>query len=75
MDQSNCPFCNELITWANNVHGKKIPINLESFPNGNLIIAGDVVYKVSPEFKNHHPEEPRYISHIVTCKEKEKWRK
>jgi len=60
---------------VDNVHGKKIPMNLEDSLNGNLIIVGGTAYKVSPEFEEHHPDELRYLSHVATCKEKEKWRK
>ena len=68
-----CPFCEEFIYWINNIHGKKMPVNQSKIHNGNLIIVGNTVYRVSSDFKFNNPDEPRYLSHIFTCKNKEKW--
>lgn len=78
---STCRSCQARITWLKTPGGKSIPVDEDPSENGNIVI--DVVDSqlVASVFKNAEmarafsPEEPRYVSHFVTCPDSGEWRK
>lgn len=69
----NCRSCKAVIRWAyTEKNGKRVPIDAEKKPRGNLelVFTGGrhVVRYVKPD------ETPRYWSHFATCTKAQSWR-
>lgn len=59
--------------FVKDVHGKNIPLDIQHSDKGRYIIVNETTYKVTENFKKHHPKEPRYQIHVATCKHPKKW--
>lgn len=76
-----CRSCGAPIRWAVTTNGRRIPIDAEPHPEGNLAIAGqgaggrisfDPTVRLIPkaqldDFRQKHPGTPLYLSHFATC--------
>jgi hypothetical protein len=77
MRMSRCRACDTLIEWCVTEAGKKMPVDLEPNPEGNLwkkdaMEEGSLVAVVdlfTPEDK------PRFMPHWATCPSAEEFRK
>lgn len=74
---SACKSCRALITWLETAGGGRIPVDEDPVPEGNIVVVG----KMAKVFRNAQaaaeacPDEPRYLSHFVSCPQAGAWRK
>lgn len=76
-----CRSCHQRITWLKTPGGKAIPVDEDPTDDGNIVI--DVercqlvarVYKDAEAARDAGAEEPRYVSHFVTCPQAGEWRR
>lgn len=61
---SECRSCGAPITWAITDNGKRIPLDAEPAPNGNLILVDGVAR--TPRIDDDVPF-LQYVSHFATC--------
>lgn len=77
---ATCRFCGARITWFQTLTGRRIPVDEDPVENGNIVVVARVEKFLCRVFKNSQtaqaimPGEPRYVSHLTTCREAEKWR-
>jgi hypothetical protein len=79
----NCRSCNAPIRWAIFDGGKRVPLDAEANPDGNLGVirwgprSGSAfalpVVAVNPTGPTETPF--RYTSHFATCPQADEWRK
>lgn len=72
-----CRSCNALITWTITTSGKRMPVDPEPHPDGNVSVSGmhtDTGVVMQARVKSRPPEatlfttaQPRYRSHFATC--------
>lgn len=78
---STCRSCHQRITWLRTPGGKAIPVDEDPSDEGNILIDVERCQLVAKVFKNADaarefaPEEPRYLSHFVTCPQAGEWRR
>lgn len=68
---STCRSCGARITWLETAGGKKIPVDEDPVPDGNIIVVGKMAHVLG---KGQETTEPRYVSHFVTCPQAGEWR-
>lgn len=67
----HCRTCGAEIVWCiAEKSGKRIPVDVEHAPNGNLVLLSGGRVK----YAKHGEEGVRYISHFATCPDAEGWR-
>ena len=61
---STCRSCCKDIIWSETASGKKIPIDPEPVPSGNIMLEchGALATVVAPR-----PDVKRHVSHFATC--------
>lgn len=69
---ATCDRCGAPITWALTEHGRRICLDIDPHPNGNVVVASVDRYSVSTVHvldKHEYPVDPRQrlLAHIVTC--------
>lgn len=71
---ATCVSCGAPILWAVTDKGKRIPLDLEPVPLGNVAVSADSGFPSAPPMAkvwgNRHewpPRKPRYVSHFSTC--------
>lgn len=67
---STCRSCNAEIRWERTAAGKRIPLDPEPVPDGNLFIGGDGLvrsYHGLPLGVGLEDEPARYVTHFATC--------
>ena len=74
-----CRSCDAPIFWAVTTTGKTMPVDAEPVPDGNVVLVeqeGDWTQPMVRVLgKDESTDEDRYVSHFVTCPQREKWRK
>jgi hypothetical protein len=84
LDVSACRSCRAEIWWAETLAGKRIPVDTEPAPDGNVVLlrggrgeAPPVVLVMSQaQADTVIPDVgPRYMSHYATCPQAAEWRK
>lgn len=80
-DVKRCRSCGAEIIWTVTHNGKRMPVDAEPVPDGNVRLRqdGDRVIAEYPG-KEHpglfdDPDERRYLSHFATCPQAQSWRK
>lgn len=71
IERGTCRSCARDIVWGMTPAGKRMPLDPDPSPDGNLWIDEGVIMstKVDP------PDgAPRYLSHFVTCPDAKRWR-
>lgn len=71
MNRAPCRSCGQTVLWVNTSNGRRMPLDAQPSPKGNLVIVGDVAYKAGPTDIN----KPLYLSHFATCPQAGNWRK
>lgn len=71
---SECKSCRAPILWAKTKAGKRIPLNAEPDPTGNVVIE-DGVAVVLRRGDGPGPTVRRYTSHLANCGQAGLWRK
>ena len=71
--RGTCRSCGAIIVWPITDSGRKMPVDSEPHPGGNLTVwaQGDV-WRVSVIQGNW--EGPRYRPHFATCPDAQSWR-
>jgi hypothetical protein len=78
---SACRSCRAPIVWARTVNGKRMPVDRDPTPDGNLVLAVPGVDDTEPYVTVVDPDQPmlddppRYRSHYATCPDADRWRK
>jgi hypothetical protein len=71
---STCRSCGAAITWTVTVAGKRMPVDLEPVPGGNIDLVNGTAHvhglSDAPDGLT-----PRYVSHFVTCPHADSHRK
>lgn len=73
-----CRSCGAPVTWTLTVKGKRIPLNPEPVPDGNIvpvIIDGERRARVVTEANPAPDGVQRFKSHYATCPQADEWRK
>lgn len=72
-----CKSCNAEVIWAHLPNDKRMPVDAQPVPTGNLVLVrrGGRVHA-----RGHNPEKdgvdcPRRVSHFATCPQAAAWRK
>lgn len=67
-----CRSCDAEIIWSRTENNKPIPLDPEPVHGGNVLLEchGSLARVVAPR-----DDVKRYISHFVTCPQRNKWRK
>ncbi len=75
-----CRSCGAAVIWTVTHKGRKMPVDAEPVPNGNIRLRpeGDKVIAEYPG--KEHPslledDRKRYVSHFATCDHSDEWRK
>lgn len=77
---ATCRSCGAEILWAKTTAGKNIPLDVESRPDGNVVLSRGVggflarVLGSGPE-ADSLAGEPHYVSHFATCKDADQHRR
>jgi hypothetical protein len=70
---SVCGSCGAPIRWAVTVNGKRMPVDDQPVPDGNLILSDPAPGAYAPTAAVIDPDAlligdpPRFVSHFVTC--------
>ncbi len=74
---STCRSCGQRITWLETAGGKAMPVDDDPCEEGNIVVVGGMakVLKNAQAAAELYSEEPRYVSHFVTCPQAKNWRK
>lgn len=65
---ANCKSCNASIEWVSTPTGKKMPIDGDPAPDGNVVLRGGKAVVLGPEMLAELPANvPRFKSHFATC--------
>ncbi len=68
---SACRTCQADVVWAVTAAGKRMPVDAEPVPEGNVALVeldgGQVHATVLAEGEALLTDEPLYLSHFVTC--------
>jgi hypothetical protein len=70
-----CFSCGAEIVWYMTERGRKIPLDPDPTPDGNLILVEDIVRYLTAEQRKQPVTDRRYISHFATCPSAEQHRK
>jgi len=67
-----CLSCHAPVVWAQTERGKRIPIDREPRPDGNLVLLGDILAGQGTLFAAifdpiRHTGKTRFVSHFATC--------
>lgn len=72
----NCRSCGAPVRWVETSKGKKMPIDINPNPNGNVILIDGVAHYVKDDpFEKPEETAKRYVSHFATCPNAQKHRK
>jgi hypothetical protein len=67
---ARCRSCGAVIEWAETPKGKRIPVNYDPDPAGNLWlqdVGPRVIAQPVKKGEEPHASVPRYTSHFATC--------
>ena len=70
MGSDTCRSCSASIRWALTTKGRRIPLDPDPVPDGNLVLVDGVAYSL-PALATLRPElevpAERFVSHFATC--------
>lgn len=78
---ARCRSCQAPVVWANTVNDRRMPVDAEPSPDGNIVLDDLGDDRLTPLAIVVDPGEPmlgdppRYMSHYATCPDAERWRK
>lgn len=64
---SRCRDCGALLAWVRTPAGKRMPVDLEPNPDGNVVIREDGLAHVLSEKAARAVGGVRYMPHFATC--------
>jgi hypothetical protein len=72
---STCRSCQARITWLETAGGKKLPVDEDPTPEGNIVVVGTIAHVLGKmEMAKLATGTPRYVSHFATCPQAGEWR-
>lgn len=74
---STCRSCPAQVVWCITINGKRMPVDAEPGPDGNLILIDDEIFGDQPPMvvNKSNPDVEGYTSHFATCTHSDEWRK
>ncbi len=71
-----CRSCHQPIVWAWTTKGKKLPLDPEPSPAGNVLLAGTTAHVLSAADSAtlRAIDQALWTSHLVTCPDAGAWR-
>lgn len=74
---THCRSCKKPIVWAETEKGRKMPVDLDATPDGNIELRdrGRNRAPLAIYVKASDDGELRFTSHFVTCPQANRWRK
>ena len=78
MKRDKCRSCGRPIIWTITTKGKRMPVDANPDPNGNIALDELADGTVRASVTGPSPAlitEPRYMSHFATCPEAARWRR
>ena len=76
---SNCNSCGAPIRWAETTNGRRMPVNAEPDPDGNVVLLypspGAALAMIVDPGQTTLDDAPRYLSHFATCPNADQHRK
>jgi hypothetical protein len=76
-----CRSCGAPIRWAVTVNGKRMPVDDQPVPDGNLVLSDPTPGAYAPVAAAFDPQQlliddpPRFVSHFATCPQADQYRK
>lgn len=67
MKTSKCSTCGAPVAWVLTILGRKMPIDPEPVPDGNLLLQDGIVQVCKVEKPTDGSQVPLYKSHFATC--------
>jgi hypothetical protein len=67
-----CRSCDAPIRWVKTTTGKRMPLDAEPVPDGNLVLVDGVATVVDADAAGTRE---RYTSHFSTCPQAKSWRR
>lgn len=64
MPIDHCKSCKAPIRWVHTANGKRMPLNADPVPDGNITIRDGIAHTGQPELFD---DKERFTSHFVTC--------
>lgn len=71
---AKCRTCGAPIVWVRTTNDKRMPLDVEPAPNGNIRMVDGVAVYASKDAPVE-PGEKLYLSHFVTCPDRDQHRK
>jgi hypothetical protein len=82
---STCGSCGARIRWATTVNGRRMPVDDDPVPDGNLVLSDPAPGAYAPAVSQYvEPDQPtlfgdhdapRFVSHFATCPDANKHRR
>lgn len=73
--KATCSSCSEPIIWCRTETGKRMPVNVEPIPEGNLVLSpGPLPTVRSVSRAGREPGQRLYVSHFSSCRQADKHR-
>lgn len=73
---NRCDSCSAPIIWAFTERGKKIPLDPDPDPKGNMVLDNNADDgTVIAVYAKEEDSRARYVSHFATCPDAGMWRK
>lgn len=72
-----CRSCNAAVIWAHLPNDKRMPVDHQTSPAGNLVLVrrGGRVLALPFDPEKHAVDGPRRVSHFATCPDAGRWRR
>jgi len=71
-----CRSCGAPVLWVTTINNKAMPLDPEPVEDGNLFLTDEgVATVIEPGSLWDHLPIPRYVSHFVSCPDRDQWRK
>lgn len=65
--KDHCGSCKAPVVWVITEKGKRMPLDKEPVPNGNIIVLNNGIAHFLLKDEPVKPETKRYVSHFATC--------
>lgn len=65
---STCDSCGDQIIWCRTVNNKRMPVDVEPTPDGNLLLSAERVPLATPVSRNGNDGKRLHKAHFATCR-------
>ena len=70
-----CRSCHQPIVWVETTKGRRMPVDPEPVYAGNIVLRDREHLPPLELYRKPDEGTKRYISHFVTCPQRDKWRR